>query len=619
MPRRKSTDIFKIDLPGTSIKARAVRAFAPVIQHFLGLELLNRHQEYCGLAPDPQDYMQRVFDVFRVRWSVSPQEIARIPKTGPLIIVANHPLGALEGMVLASLLLRVRPDAKLMVNYLLGLIPNLRDIFLFVDPFGGTKGTAGSLTGMKQSIRHLKDGGALGIFPSGEVSSFSWKTKRITDPAWNPIVARLARMTNAPVLPVFFEGRNTLLFQALGLIHPSLRTAWLAREMIARSGQRIGLRVGSVIPARRLAEFETDEKMIEFLRHRTYLLKHRPPIKSRKRRRKRRRFIRIPLSTLRRRAQARRPERIVDAVAPELLARDIASLPHAQLLTSNDSMKVYWAEAAQLPSVLREIGRLRELTFRATGEGTGKSIDLDQYDQYYHHLVVWNPERREVVASYRMGRTDEIIAKKGLEGLYTTTLFRYDENLLRRIQPALEMGRSFVREEYQRTFAPLLMLWRGICTYTARFPKYRYLYGPVSISNTYQTVSKALMIQFLRQHHTPDALADLVEPRNPFKPSRKIRRMNAADGYALFQSDDLTNLVADLEPDQKGIPVLLRQYLKMGAKLLAFNVDPDFGDCVDGLIVVDMVHEGLNKYFTKEDRPGYLAHHGATLKIARGA
>ena len=351
MPRRKSTDILNIDLPGTSIKARAVRAFAPVIQHILGLELLNRRQEYCDQAPDPQSYMRRVFETFRVHWSVTPQELARIPKTGPLIVVANHPLGAMEGLVLASLLLRVRPDAKLMVNYLLGLIPNLRDLFLFVDPFGGAKGTAGSLTGMKQSIRHLREGGALGIFPSGEVSSFSWKTRRITDPPWNPIVARMCRMTGAPVLPIYFEGRNTWLFQMLGLIHPKLRTLWLAREMIARSGQRVGLRVGSVIPARRLAEFETDEKMIEFLRHRTYLLKHRPVTKKRKKRR-RRRFIRIPLSTLRRRAQARRPDRIIDAVSPELLARDISSLPPMQMLTGNDSLTVYWAESKQIPSAL---------------------------------------------------------------------------------------------------------------------------------------------------------------------------------------------------------------------------------------------------------------------------
>jgi len=302
-----------------------------------------------------------------------------------------------------------------------------------------------------------------------------------------------------------------------------------------------------------------------------------------------------------------------------LLERDISHLPTPQTLTGNDSLTVYWAESKQIPSVLREIGRLRELTFRATGEGTGKSIDLDHYDHYYQHLIVWNHEKHEVVASYRMGRTDEIIEKMGLEGLYTTTLFVYDEALLNRISPAIELGRSFVRQEYQRTFAPLLLMWRGLCVYLARHPRYRYLFGPVSISNTYQTVSKALMIQFLRQHHTPQTLADLVSPRHPFKPSRKIRKMDAAGGYALFESDDLSDLVADLEPDQKGIPVLLRQYLKLGAKLLAFNVDPDFGDCVDGLIVVDLMHDGVSKYFTRDDRASYLAYHGITPNIARGA
>jgi putative hemolysin len=610
--RTDKSDVFSIKVQGNSLGARAVRGFAPMIEHVLGLDLLNRRMIYCQQAEKPEDFIKRVFELFRIRWRLTPEEWRRIPRKGPLVVVANHPLGGMEGLVLAAILMKVRPDARVMVNYLLERIPNLRSIFTYVDPFGGASGTAGSLAGMKASIRHLKEGGVLGVFPSGEVSSFDLKTRRVSDPPWNPTIARLIRMTGAPVLPIYFEGRNSLFFQGLGLIHPRLRTMWLAREMIARSGRQIGIRVGSQISNRRLSEIESDAEMIQFLRQRTYLLAHRPVVKTRRKRR--RRLIRIPLSIHRRAKETKSHEKIIDAVDQAKMLPEIEQLPTDRCLMSTAEMSVYWAEAYRIPNTLREIGRLREITFRATGEGTGRSIDIDRYDEEYHHLWVWNRKKNEVVAAYRMGRTDELMARRGLDGLYTTSLFRYDEALLRRIYPALELGRSFVRLEYQRGFQPLLLLWRGVCEYCVRHPSYRYLFGPVSISNTYQTVSKALMIEFLKQHHTPPQLAELVEPRNPFKPPRRLRRLKVSAGYGLFETDDLGDLVADLEPDQKGIPVLLRQYLKIGAKLLAFNVDPDFGDCVDGLIVVDLTHPGLAKYMTKEGRAAYMAHHGMPIE-----
>lgn len=621
MPRRlKETDIFSLNVAGDTFKARAMRAASPLIEHVLGLDLLNKRHAYCAAAQTPIEYINRVFEVFRIRWGMTAAERERIPRTGPLVVVANHPLGAMEGLVLAAMLLRVRPDVKLMVNQLLGRIPNLRDIFFFVDPFGTDDSIRKSLTGMRQCVKWVKEGGVLGVFPSGEVSSFNLRTREITDPKWNPSVARIVRMTGAPVLPVYFEGHNSLMFQAAGLIHPLLRTSLLAREMIGRAGQRVGLRVGSVIPHRRLCEFESDESLIEFLRQRTYLLRHRPAPKKKAKsgKRRRRRFRRIPLSIRRRRSKARRPEPIISPVDPALIGAEVDALPADQWIVPGEEMGVAYAEAAQIPATLREIGRLREITFRATGEGTGKPVDLDPFDDYYLHLFVWHKKNREIVGAYRMGRTDVILPVRGIGGLYTTTLFLYDTKLLRRIDPALELGRSFVRQEYQKSYAPLLMLWRGIAGYVSRFQQYRYVFGPVSISNTYQTVSKSLMVQFLKQHHSPQQLSDLVLARNPFKP-RRLRGINLQAGYATFETDDLSDIVSDLEPDHKGLPVLLRQYLKLGAKLLAFNVDPDFGDCVDGLIVVDLAADNiaLDRFFDKSIRRQYQQFHGVTPVLRR--
>jgi putative hemolysin len=611
---RQKCTTFSLNVTGTSVAARAGQAAAPLVERALGLDLLNRYQATCPPNLTPGDYLKWVFETARIHVRMPSDDVLRIPRTGPLIVVSNHPLGAMDGMVLASLLLGVRPDVKFMVNFLLGRVPQLRDLFYFVDPFGGADARRASIAGLRQSVDHVKKGGVLGLFPAGEVSHWHWKRREITDPDWQPMIARIVRMTGAPVLPVFFEGHNSLTFNAAGLIHPRLRTMMLAREMIGLFGKRVNLRIGNVIPNRRLASIEDDESMTEFLRQRTYLLKHRPVHKTKKRR------LKLPkvmsLAARRRKLAARTMEPIIDPVSPELIRADVAALPAEQTIMQEGDMSVFHADARQIPSLLREIGRLREITFRATGEGSGKSIDLDRFDEDYAHLCAWSHSRQELVGAYRMGPTDRVLAKKGLPGLYTTTLFEYDHQLLRRISPGIELGRSFVRQEYQKGFQPLLMLWRGILGYAAKNPHYRYVFGPVSISDNYQTVSKTLMVEFLRLFKSPAALADLVMARNPFRASG-VRGI-PIDSDTPFDADDITDLISEIEPDQKGLPVLLRQYLKMGANLLSFNVDPDFGNCVDGLILVDLAQQNttLDRYFpSKEARRHYLSHHQSVVAI----
>jgi putative hemolysin len=290
----------------------------------------------------------------------------------------------------------------------------------------------------------------------------------------------------------------------------------------------------------------------------------------------------------------------------------VDSLPADQLLLEADDLAVYHARARQIPDTMRELGRLREITFRATGEGTGKSFDIDRFDEDYVQVFVWSRARREIVGAYRLGPTDEILPAKGKQGLYTSTLFNCHIRLLEQISPALELGRSFVRSEHQKSYQPLLLLWKGIGQYCRRNLRYRHLFGPVSISNTYQSMSKQLMVHFLRVHHLAGELVRLVRPRNPFRTPRVNPSERSAYDVLLRDSEDVSDLVADLEPDQKGIPVLLRQYLKMGAKLLAFNVDPAFADCVDGLLVADMAQTDvrlLDRYMGRAGRMEFLEFH----------
>ena len=601
--QRKADRLFKCELPraaaqrlGDVFSSRATAT----LERLLAMDRLNRlyDRASAGRTASRDEFLDSCLDQIGARCHVRADDLARIPKTGPVIIVANHPFGALEGVMLASMLGKVRPDFRIMVNFLLERIPELRDIFLFVDPFGGEAAAAKSMRGLRQAIRFVKDGGLLAVFPAGEVSHLRLSERQISDPAWNETAARIIRITAAPVLPVYFDGANTPLFQLLGLVHSRLRTAMLIREVFTKRGQRVDVRVGSSIPPRRLLSFDDDRAMTEYLRQRTYLLRYRPVEK------------RKTASPLNQSAM----EQIPPPQNPAALQAEVAGLPADQRLVESGEFAVYFAKASQIPCLLQDIGRLRELTFRLTGEGTGKAVDIDTFDYDYLHLFAWCRKAGEIVGGYRIGQTDLILADKGPQGLYTSTLVDYRPELLRRLTPALELGRSFVAPQHQKAYAPLMMLWKGIGQFILRNPHYRHLYGPVSISKTYQSVSRQLMVRFLRLHHG-GKMEKLVTPHNPFRDRRIDGWDDKAVRALLHDGEDLSELVSEIEPDQKGIPVLLRQYLKFGAHLLAINVDPDFSDVIDGLLMADLTkapRRVLEKYMGREGLERYLAFHAAT-------
>jgi Acetyltransferase (GNAT) domain len=279
------------------------------------------------------------------------------------------------------------------------------------------------------------------------------------------------------------------------------------------------------------------------------------------------------------------------------------------LLIESAGYSVYCAPSAEIPNTLREIGRLREISFREAGEGTGRSLDLDRFDRCYLHLFIWHAKAREIVGAYRLIGTDKIRARRDL---YTSTLFRFRPGLLENFHPALELGRSFVRPEYQKSAVALLLLWKGIGRFVARNPRYRILFGPVSISREYNPAARDVMVSFLREHCGNPELSALVEPKR----QPRARRLTACDtrllGSLVADVEELSDVVADLEPDGKGVPVLVRQYLNLGGQLLAFNVDADFSDVVDGLVVVDlrkMPRPLLDRYLGKESAAEFLVLH----------
>jgi putative hemolysin len=324
---------------------------------------------------------------------------------------------------------------------------------------------------------------------------------------------------------------------------------------------------------------------------------------------------------LREGAPAAPADDIVPAVPKALLKAEIEALPSTQRLIATGEFVVLYARAAQIPWSLQEIGRLRELTFRAAGEGTGRASDIDLFDAYYLHLFVWDARAEALVGAYRMGLADEILERYGKRGLYTYSLFRYGARVLRSLNPAVELGRSFVRAEYQRNFAPLLLLWRGIGRFVAQQPRYAVLFGAVSISASYEPLSRQVMVDYLKANNVERGLARHVKPRRPFR-ARKPADWNDAELAGLKDIDDLSRLIERIERDGKGVPILLKQYLKLGGRLLGFSADEQFNRSLDGLIMVDLRASDtrmLSRYMGEDGLTAFLAHHAAAPERLRRA
>lgn len=589
---------FQIPLTArTPIGRTVVRALVqPSLDRLLCLPALN--SRYLSIAEEKRtnDFLNEALASLQVQVGASPGDLARIPASGPVLVVANHPFGGLEGIALAALLRRVRPDVKLMANYLLQAVPEMRQHLIAVDPFGRADSAKRNIGPLKEAVRWMRSGGLLGIFPAGEVSSLDLRKRAVTDPAWNQAAARMARMAKASVLPVYFHGDNGPLFNLLGLLHPRMRTVLLPRQLLNKQNTSLKVAIGSAIPFSRLDKFENEEQLTRYLRLRTYILRNR--------------FTKENASPVF--AVPALPGG--DTPARDLVRAEFAALPSWATLADNGQFSVVSARGRSIPHLLREIGRLREESFREVGEGTGRDVDLDRFDADYDHLILWHKDNAEIAGAYRIGRADELLENKGPAGLYTATLFKYKKGFLSRIAPALELGRAFVRREYRKSYAPLLMLWKGIGAYVAREPRYRFLFGPVSISSAYHPFSQALMMRFLQARFGNADLAPAIRPKNPPRPGKRPGDLRLRDVSELCRDiEDLSGLVAEIEKDGKGVPVLLRQYLKLGGHILTFNLDHDFGNAIDGLMLIDLTNtppKTLEKYMGSEQAWKFLAAHG---------
>ncbi len=580
---------------------RMIRWLAESLERLLSVNRINALYRAIPEDITADEFCRQCLRVLRLDHNLTAEEIDSIPSKGPLVMVANHPFGGIEGILLAALLMQKRSDVRILGNYLLTRIPALAPSIIAVDPFNPRKAARTNARALKVALDWTAGGGALLTFPAGEVSHWCFQSRRVTDPPWSPHVARLIRKAKAKTLPVYIHGRNSLGFNLAGLIHPLLRTVLLPREMAAKQGRTIHLSMGQPILWRKLTDFSSPQEATEFLRFHTYLLQHRRSHGQRRR----------PLPTIRKSTEADRIP-IIPPVPVDLLQDELEALDPADHLVRHKEFDVYLTMAAQSPGIMREIARLRETSFREVGEGTGRSEDRDGFDEHYRQLFLWNRESAEIVGAYRLGQTDAILPSMGPAGLYTTTLFNFAPRFLDQMDTSLELGRSFIRPEYQRRFGCLSILWRGIGEFVARNLQYRYLFGPVSISQSYHAISKNLMVAFLRNNSMDPRLAPLVRPRRPVKVRQPLGLRESFPFEEMEAIEDISMLVSGIERDNKGVPTLIKHYLKLNGRFLAFNLDRAFANVIDGLVLVDLIKTEpklLERFLGAEATRAFYARH----------
>jgi len=520
------------------------------------------------------DFINSVLEGFEIDFEIPEKDLKRIPKTGPFITIANHPLGGIDGMILLKILLEKRSDFKVIANFLLYRLDPLRPYIMPVNPFEDHKDAKSSLGGIKQSIAHLKEGGALGIFPAGEVSTYK-DEKHIVDKPWEPAAMKLIQKAEVPVVPIYFHAKNSTFFYRLASMSDILRTAKLPSEMLSQKKRKIVVRIGNPISVEDQTANPNLEAFTAFLRRKTFMLANSFEKKSL--------FDTIPKSL----KLPKNPKKIVLQANMALMEEEIETCRRLdKRLLESKNYEVFLAKKEVIPNILNEIGRLREITFREVGEGSNNSIDLDPFDDYYYHLFLWDNDTKKIAGAYRMGMGTEIFKAYGINGFYLQDLFRFEPELYDMMSQSIEMGRAFIIKEYQLRPMPLFLLWKGIVHCTLRFPEHKYLIGGVSISNRFSNFSKSLMIEFMKSNYYDPFVAQYIRPKKEFKV-----KLNDADKDIVFDESEadlnkFDKIIDELESESLRLPVLIKKYIKQNARVVAFNVDPLFNDAIDGLMYI---------------------------------
>ena len=530
-------------------------------------KIYNKHKHKEDIP-----FLEGLLNDLNVTFEIPKGDLKRIPKEGAFITISNHPLGGIDGAILMKVLLKKREDYKLITNFILQRLAPVKHHMIPVNPFENYKDAKSSLVGLKNSLLHLREGKPLGTFPAGEVSTYK-EGKLIVDKVWDESAIKLIKKAKVPVIPIYFHARNSKSFYFLSKISDTLRTAMLPSELLTQHKRVIKIRIGKPIPVKNQNLYTDIDDFSRFLRKKTYMLA--------KTFKKKKRISKEKLKL------KKKPKTISIQRNASFFKKEIGELRNNDnRLLQSKNYEVFLAKAKDIPNLLHEIGRLREITFREVGEGTNTALDLDKFDYEYHHLILWDTTTQKIVGAYRMGFGNDLFKKFGIKGFYIHSLFRIETELHAMMEQTIELGRAFISKEYQQKPMPLFLLWRGIVHVTLRYPKYKYLMGGVSISNQFSEFSKSLMIAFMKSHYYDPYVAQYIRPKKEYKVKLKDGDKDFVFDATKADMQKFDKIIDELEPGALRIPVLIKKYVKQNAHLVAFNVDPKFNNAIDGLMYI---------------------------------
>jgi putative hemolysin len=518
------------------------------------------------------DFIDAMIEKLGIRYEINREELNKIPKEGAFITVSNHPFGGIDGLLLIKLISEVRPDYKVLPNFLLRSMSPVKDHIFNANPFENQKDVTQDLAGLKEVFSHLGGGRPLGVFPAGEVSKFNQDVHAVTDQQWQYPLMKILKRADVPILPIYFQGTNSRFFHILGRTLPKLQKVKLPSELFNKHRRIIKVRIGYPIPVKEQQGFNDIARYGRYLRTKTYALGTSLEV---------RKFFSVS------RRQLKKAEQVIAPVPVRNIENEINTIIDQYSLFKIQNYHVICVPSIKIPGIMNEIGRLREITFRDVGEGTNQQMDIDEYDLYYNQLFIWDEDARKIVGAYRIGLGNEILSIYGIRGFYVQSLFRMNRRLYPILKQSLELGRSFIIPEYQKKPLPLFLLWKGILYFLIKNPEYRYLIGPVSISNRFSNFSKGLIIKFIKEYHYDHDLAKNIRPRKGFT----VPDYNIDTDILIEESTNLIkfdNIIKDIETAEQNMPVLLKKYLKQNGKIIGFNIDPKFNNALDGLIVLDL-------------------------------
>lgn len=529
---------------------------------------LKNHSNKNGL-----DFIDELFEMLDFSYLVSAKDREKIPSEGKLIIVANHPLGGLDGLILIKLICEVRRDVKIVVNDVLLNIDNLKEFFLPLDILSNSF----QKENINKITKAIREEQAIIIFPAGEVARMG--PAGIQEGKWNKGAIYFSEKFNIPVLPIYLEAKNSILFYLISLLNKKFSTFLLPRELFIKRGKSIRIKIGNhILPQAFSTKYQRSTHLIKSLR------KH------------------VLLIGKNKKGVFETEKNVIHPQSRKLIKTQLMNSLH--LGDTIDGKKIFLTSYHSSPEVMKEIARLREITFRKVGEGTGGKLDMDEFDKYYQHLVLWDEKELDIVGSYRIGKGDELFDKYGLMGFYTSTLFKHSENLEMILPFSIELGRSFVQSKYWNTSA-LDYLWQGLGAFIRSSSSIRYLFGGVSLSNSYSEEARNMIVYFYRKWFSDNEKLSVA--RNKYCISHK----NEIELEHIFCNNDYNTDLRILKNRLKllgySIPTLYKQYSELcepgGVKFLDFGVDKDFQNCIDALILVDItkIKESKKDRYLKPD------------------